>query len=118
MLLGCGASLEDALPGKYRAEADISGVAPEFQDQARAASAMISGVKIEIRKDKSLSFNAPMGQSEGTWAIENGEVTISLSNGGRFPKLRPEEGGHRLVPVFSESEQKALQGARIWLKKE
>jgi hypothetical protein len=116
-LIGCSVDLEKAVVGRYRAEVDISGIAAEHKSQALNAAAGIQGLAVEFRPDKTFSAELGPMRFEGTWKIEE-RVLVATATTGEFPKLSIEEGGKKLVPVFSESERKGLAGAEIWLKKE
>lgn len=117
LLSGCAQSLEKAVVGKYRAEVDVSGLPEKEKKMAEQISAFIGNVTYEI-KEGGKSTATIMGQpQEGQWTLEGSTLTVKPAQGEPV-KFKVEEGGKKLVPDLTEEQNKMMQGAKIWFKKE
>lgn len=112
---GCAANLEKAVIGKYRGEIDISGVDAKNKQVAEMGAAMMKGITFEIKEGgKAAVSGVP---DEAKWTLEGTKMTVTPTKGEKLI-FTVEEGGKKLVPELTKDQNKMLEGAKIWFKKE
>jgi hypothetical protein len=116
--LGCTVDLKTAVLGRYRGQADISGVDGQHREIAERAAMMVNGWMLEVKPNGKATLSG-LGHSGrgGTWRLENGRLILTPEGSDRGLEFEIRDGAKKLVPVLGELESKFLQGASVWFKK-
>lgn len=113
----CSVSLEQAVVGRYRGEADITELNPQLREFAKQGLTLLQSSLLEIKQGGKASLSG-FGNFKGTWRIEEGRLVLTRENGEDSMEFEIEDHGKRLVPILDDEKSKFLGGARIWFKKE